>query len=43
MAIDEDGNSILDIKPESPHQRTALYVGSPPLIESIRKQLREKA
>ena len=42
MAIDEDGNDILEIKPESPHQRTALYVGSRPLVESIRKRLRQK-
>lgn len=39
-AIDEDGNDILDIVPESPHQRTALYVGSPPLVESLRERLR---
>ena len=41
-AIDEEGNDILEIKPESPHQRTALYVGSRPLVESIGKRLREK-
>jgi fructose-1,6-bisphosphatase I len=40
-AIDEAGNDILDIKPESPHHRTALYVGSRPLVESMRKRLRE--
>jgi fructose-1,6-bisphosphatase I len=40
MAIDEEGNEILEIKPESAHQRTALYVGSQPLVESIRKRLR---
>jgi fructose-1,6-bisphosphatase I len=40
MAIDENGDDILEIEPESPHQRTALYVGSPPLIESIRQKLR---
>jgi len=38
-AIDEEGNDILEIEPESPHQRTALYVGSPPLVESIRARL----
>ena len=42
-AIDEAGNDILDIKPESPHHRTALYVGSRPLVESMRKRLREKS
>jgi len=40
-AIDESGNDILDIKPESPHHRTALYVGSRPLVESMRTCLRE--
>jgi fructose-1,6-bisphosphatase I len=40
-AIDETGNDILDIVPESPHHRTALYVGSKPLVESMRKRLRE--
>ena len=39
-AIDEDGNDILDIEPQSPHQRTALYVGSRELVESIRARLR---
>jgi fructose-1,6-bisphosphatase I len=40
IAIDEEGRDILDIKPESPHQRTALYVGSKPLVEDMRKRLR---
>jgi fructose-1,6-bisphosphatase I len=39
IAIDEKGNDILEIEPESPHQRTALYVGSPPLVESMRERL----
>ncbi|MCD6379884.1 hypothetical protein J7M07_05500, partial [bacterium] len=42
IAIDEEGNEILKIKPEFPHQRTALYVGSRSLVENIQKQLREK-
>ena len=42
-AIDEAGNDILEIAPESPHQRTALYVGSRPLVESIRGRLRASA
>jgi fructose-1,6-bisphosphatase I len=41
-AIDEQGNDILEVQPESPHQRTALYVGSRPLVESIGQRLREK-
>lgn len=42
IAIDEEGNDILNIIPESPHQRTALFVGSRPLVENIQKKLREK-
>jgi fructose-1,6-bisphosphatase I len=39
-AVDEEGNDILDIVPEEPHQRTALYVGSKELVESVRERLR---
>lgn len=39
-AIDEQGRDILGIEPASPHQRTALYVGSRPLVESMRERLR---
>jgi len=39
-AIDENGRDILEIDPESPHQRTALYVGSKQLVEDIGKRLR---
>ncbi len=38
-AIDEQGRDILDIRPEKPHQRTALYLGSKPLVEEIRRVL----
>jgi fructose-1,6-bisphosphatase I len=41
MAIDEEGNDILDIEPEYAHQRTALYVGSKPLVENIRERLKK--
>ncbi len=41
MAIDEEGNDILDIVPEYAHQRTALYVGSKPLVENIRERLKK--
>jgi fructose-1,6-bisphosphatase I len=34
-AVDETGTSILDIVPQKPHQRTALYLGSKPLLEDI--------
>jgi fructose-1,6-bisphosphatase I len=39
-AVDENGEDILEIVPEDPHQRTALYVGSRELVEDIRKALR---
>ena len=35
-AVDETGTSILEIQPKEPHQRTALYVGSKPLIDDIK-------
>lgn len=41
-AIDENGTPILDIVPEKPHQRTALYIGSKPLVAEIAKILKEK-
>lgn len=34
-AVDEQGNPILEIQPETHHQRSALYVGSKPLVEDI--------
>jgi fructose-1,6-bisphosphatase I len=43
MAVNESGIPILDIQPTSPHQRTALYVGSPPLVEDIAGVLRAGA
>jgi fructose-1,6-bisphosphatase I len=39
-AVDERGCSILDIQPKKHHQRTALYVGSKELVESISEVLR---
>jgi fructose-1,6-bisphosphatase I len=41
-AIDEDGAPILSLVPEKPHQRTALYLGSKPLVEQIRAILVHK-
>jgi fructose-1,6-bisphosphatase I len=38
-AVDESGTPILDIQPKEPHQRTALYVGSKLLVESITQAL----
>jgi fructose-1,6-bisphosphatase I len=40
-AVDETGTPILDLEPAKLHQRTALYVGSKPLIEDISKLLRK--
>jgi fructose-1,6-bisphosphatase I len=40
-AVNEAGDSILDIKPEKHHQRTTLYVGSKPMIEDITKILKK--
>jgi fructose-1,6-bisphosphatase I len=38
-AVDETGTPILDIQPKEPHQRTALYVGSKPLVDDIARIL----
>ncbi len=35
LAMNEKGVPILDIKPEKPHQRCSLYVGSKALVEDI--------
>ena len=40
-AVNEEGEPILDIKPEKHHQRTTLYVGSKPMIEDITKTLKK--
>jgi fructose-1,6-bisphosphatase I len=42
-AVDEKGTPVLDILPLDPHQRTALYVGSTPLVEEITHVLRTQA
>jgi fructose-1,6-bisphosphatase I len=42
-AVDESGASILEIKPSSHHQRTALYVGSKPLVDDITQYLIKQA
>ncbi len=39
-AVDERGVPILSIQPRHHHQRTALYVGSRPLVDSIAQVLR---
>ncbi|MBW2055890.1 MAG: hypothetical protein JRH07_08285 [Deltaproteobacteria bacterium] len=39
-AVDETGTPLLLIQPEKCHQRTALYVGSKPLVEEITGVLR---
>lgn len=40
MAVDEQGEPILDLVPRHPHQRTALYAGSRPMVEEIAGILR---
>ncbi len=40
-AVDETGMPVLEIQPQKHHQRTALYVGSKPLIEEITKLLKK--
>ena len=42
-AVDETGTPILDIQPKKHHQRTALYLGSRPLIDEIANVLRAQA
>jgi fructose-1,6-bisphosphatase I len=39
-AVDEEGIAILEIQPKEYHQRTALYVGSKPLVDEIAQILR---
>jgi fructose-1,6-bisphosphatase I len=39
-AVDETGAPILDVQPKDIHQRTALYVGSKPMIGEITRILR---
>jgi fructose-1,6-bisphosphatase I len=40
-AVDENGKPILEIQPYEPHQRTALYVGSKPLVTEITNILKD--
>jgi fructose-1,6-bisphosphatase I len=42
-AVDEKGTPVLDIHPTNHHQRTALYVGSKPLVDDIARILRKSA
>ncbi len=39
QAIDGNNNDILDIQPESIHQRVALYIGSTDMIDELYKYL----
>jgi fructose-1,6-bisphosphatase I len=41
-AVDETGTPILEIQPKKQHQRTALYVGSKPLVDEIAEVLRKR-
>jgi len=38
-AVDETGRPILDVQPKKPHQRSAVYVGSKPLVEDVAEVL----
>ena len=38
-AVDETGTPILDVQPKDPHQRTALYAGSKPVVDDIARVL----
>lgn len=40
-AVDETGTPILERTPEKIHQRTALYVGSKPLVDEIARVLKK--
>ncbi len=42
-SVDERGIPILDIKPKTHHQRSALYVGSKPLINEISAILKKQS
>jgi fructose-1,6-bisphosphatase I len=39
-AVNETGMPILDVQPKDHHQRTALYVGSKPMVEDVVKILK---
>ncbi len=41
-AVNEQGIPILDVEPSHHHQRTALYVGSKPLVDGIADVLRDR-
>ena len=43
FAVDEYGEPVLDIRPESRHQRSALYVGNKSLVTEIQHVLRREA
>ncbi|MHB8094076.1 MAG: FIG domain-containing protein [Candidatus Aminicenantales bacterium] len=40
-AVDGSGTPILDIRPETPHQRTALFLGSKQLVDEIAAVLKK--
>ncbi|MBI5528933.1 MAG: hypothetical protein HY897_21600 [Deltaproteobacteria bacterium] len=42
-AVDETGTPVLDVLPRDHHQRSALYVGSRPLVDEIARVLRAPA
>jgi len=38
--VDETGSPVLDVQPRDLHQRSALYVGSKPLVDDITRSLK---
>jgi fructose-1,6-bisphosphatase I len=41
LAVDNDGNRILDIKPNDLHQRVPLYIGSRNMVENVMEFIRD--
>jgi fructose-1,6-bisphosphatase I len=42
MAVDENGNNLLDVVPTDRHQRSALYVGNKEMVEAISEVLKSR-
>jgi len=40
FAVNENGDDILSVVPDKSHQRSALYIGSKEVVESVQKALR---
>jgi fructose-1,6-bisphosphatase I len=42
LAVNEEGDDVLDVKPLKRHQRSALYVGNREVVEDIQKGLKSE-